>query len=308
MARGLRGFVSFEAGLTRGAVPEIEPLEAQVRELREARKRLKQQDRPLSTLKAQLARRDKRIERLRKGSKNRARTQQNLWVADSALRRFQKWLFIRTGALQWGTKSFEFWTFLMVLLALVRPKSVVELGSGRSTSYLTEYAMKEGIPFASIEENRFYVARNRLGLRHGFLSDGYLHHVPTGDDGWYRVEELNRVVDFPCELLFVDGPTEYFAPGSRTTERSLKWLAAASVTSKVLIVDDVDRRSNLEMFHKLVALSARKLCPLYLSFNVIREELRPNVIAIAVEPPSYDVLGKVCSEIGIELLNDYSVD
>lgn len=208
----------------------------------------------------------------------------------------------RIGALQWGTKSFEFWTILMVLLALVRPKSIVELGSGRSTSYLTEYAMKEGIPFASIEQNRFYAARTKRGLRNSFLDDSYLHHVPTDDDGWYRAEELNRVVDFPCELLFVDGPVDI---GSRPTEQSSKWLAAASATSKVVIVDDVHSRSNLEMFYKLVAASSTKLSPIYLSYNV---DPIPNVVAIAVESSSYDALSKVCSEIGIEFLSDYSVD
>ena len=209
-----------------------------------------------------------------------------------------KW---RIGVLQWGTKSFEFWTFLMVLLALVRPKSIVELGSGRSTSYLTEYAMKEGIPFSSIEQNRFYAARIKRGLRNSFLDDGYLHHVPTSEDGWYKVEELNRVVDFPCELLFVDGPVEL---GSRRTEQSSKWLATASATSKVVIVDDVHSRSNLEMFYELVATSA-KLFPVYLSYNV---QPVSNVVAIAVEFSSYDALRKVCSEIGIEFLHDYSVD
>jgi hypothetical protein len=214
-----------------------------------------------------------------------------------------RWHFlIRTGVFQWGTKSFEFWTLLMVLLALVRPKSIVELGSGRSTSYLTEYAMKEGIPFASIEQNRFYVARNKRGLRNSFLSDGYLHYVPIDEDGWYKVEKLNRVVDFPCELLFVDGPTEYGAQGSRLTKRASKWLAAASATSKVLIVDDVHRRSNLKMFNKLVARSG-KLFPVYLSYGGTVKR-GPNVIGIALESSVYDALSKVCSEISIEFLKD----
>jgi hypothetical protein len=194
----------------------------------------------------------------------------------------------------------------MVLLALVRPRSIIELGSGRSTSYLTEYAMKEGIPFASIEENRFYVARNKRGLRNSFLSDGYLHYVPTGEDGWYRVEKLNRVVDFPCELLFVDGPTEFLNRGSRRTERSSKWLTSTSAACKIIIVDDVHRRSNLEMFHELVATS-EQLFPMYLPYNHSKKR-GPNVIAIAVEPSSYEALSEICLEIGIEFLSYYSVD
>ena len=64
IARGLKGFVNFEAGLTRGNVPDVEHLEAQARQLGQARKRLMEQDQQLSALKAQLAQRDKRIEQL----------------------------------------------------------------------------------------------------------------------------------------------------------------------------------------------------------------------------------------------------
>jgi hypothetical protein len=243
----------------------------------------------------------RRTRKLLRRTKKRFRSTRNLF-------RFRIHKFkVRTGTRQWGTKSFEFWTFLMVLLALVRPKSMVELGSGRSTSYLTEYAMKEGIPFASIEQNRFYVVRNKRGLRNSFLSDGYLRYVPTGEDGWYRVEKLNRVVNFPCELLFVDGPTEFLAPGSRHTERSLNWLAAASATSKVVIVDDVHRKPNLEMFHKLVDASG-SLSPMYLSYKPKASNRDSNILAIAVESDSYDTLRKICSEVGIDILDDYAVD
>ena len=54
IVRGLKGFVGLEAGVTRGEVPSIELLEAQVRELGQARDRLK----------AQIAQRDRRIEKL----------------------------------------------------------------------------------------------------------------------------------------------------------------------------------------------------------------------------------------------------
>src|ERR687890_597800 len=77
-------------------------------------------------------------------------------------------LLVQSGVRHWGTKSFEFWTLLSVLLTLVRPGSIVELGSGRSTSYLAEYAMKESVPYASIEQNRFYARKIKRGLRNSF--------------------------------------------------------------------------------------------------------------------------------------------
>jgi len=71
IARGLTGFINFEAGLIRGVLPEIERPEGQLRQLGQARKKLKEQDRQLSTLKAQLARRDNKIQQLKQQSAKR---------------------------------------------------------------------------------------------------------------------------------------------------------------------------------------------------------------------------------------------
>lgn len=209
-------------------------------------------------------------------------------------------LLRQIGTQQWGTKSFEFWTLLSVLLVVVRPKSVVELGSGRSTSYLTEYAMKAGVPYASIEQNRFYAAKIKRGLRNSFLDHRHLHHVPLGQDGWYKIEKLNHVVNFPCEFLFVDGPSGN--PRGWHCEQPRKWLMAAAATSKIIIVDDVHRKPNLEIFYGLISKSENKLSPIYFSYHV-RE--KPNVIAIALVSSAYETFTKVCSEIKIELFSDY---
>ncbi|MEO8604010.1 MAG: hypothetical protein ABI629_15650 [bacterium] len=209
-----------------------------------------------------------------------------------------------SATLHWGTKSFEFWTFLLALLALVRPRSIVELGSGRSTSYLTEYAMKEGIPYASVEQNRFYVAKIRRGLRNSFLSGRYVHHVPLAADRWYAATRLDRVVDFPCEFLFVDGPVgvhESLGSGRRDGERSLAWLRAAAATSKIIMVDDVHRRSNLELFQALVADST-DLSTLFLAYDVIAA---PNVVAVAVPRAAYEALLTGCAALKVEYFTVY---
>jgi len=223
------------------------------------------------------------------------------------IRRHARRLAFVSGALPWGTKSFEFWTLLLVILAVVRPRSMVELGSGRSTSYLAEYAMKEAVPYASIEQNRVYAMKIRRGLRNSFLDPRYLHHVSIGRDGWYEMEKLNRVVTAPCEFLFVDGPVgaqEAVGRGVRRCERSDKWLAAAAATSKVIIVDDVHRKSNLELFHKLMSASER-LSPMYLSYRVQRI---PNVVAMAIPSSSYETIANICSEMKIEFFTDYSME
>jgi hypothetical protein len=222
-------------------------------------------------------------------------------------RRHARRLVFVSGALQWGTKSFEFWTLLLVILAVVRPKSIVELGSGRSTSYLAEYAMKEAVPYASIEQNRVYATKIKRGLKNSFLDPRYLHHIPIGQDGWYEMEKLDRIVNAPCEFLFVDGPVgvqEAIGGGVRRCERSDKWLTAAAATSKVVIVDDVHRKSNLELYYKLMSASER-LSPMYLSYSV---QKIPNVVAIAVASSSYKTIANICSEMKIEFFADFSVE
>jgi predicted O-methyltransferase YrrM len=212
-----------------------------------------------------------------------------------------------SGAVQWGTKSFEFWTLLMVILAVERPKSIVEFGSGRSTSYLAEYAMKQGIPYASIEQNPVYARSVKRGLSNSFLDPRYLHHIPIAEDGWYEAEPLNRVVTAACELLFIDGPVgaqESIGKGVRSCERSDRWLAAAAATSTVLIVDDVHRRPNLEMFHALMS-PLQHLRPMFLSYHVQRI---PNVLAIGIPSSSYDRIANICSEIKIAFFTEYSME
>jgi hypothetical protein len=255
------------------------------------------------------------------------RNQKQSWIKPNSIvwriARLVRRLCITTGVLQWGTKSFEFWTLLMVILAIVRPKSIVELGSGRSTSYLAEYAMKKGIRYVSIEQNRFYATKIRRGLRNSFLDPCYLHHVPIDQDGWYKMERLKRVVNFPSELLYVDGPVgvvDWLGKGVRNCERSQKWLKEAAAMSKVIIVDDVQLRSNLEIFYRLISTS-EKLSAIYLLYpanpyhvrkvpDVIAITTRtvPNVIAVAVESSFRESLIKVCSELKIEVLTDYSID
>jgi len=218
--------------------------------------------------------------------------------------RLARRVVLTTATMHWGTKSFECWTFLLALLALVRPRAIVELGSGRSTSYLTEYAMKSGAPFASIEQNRFYAAKIRRGLRNSFLSGRYVHHVPLADDGWYDTARLRRAVEFPCDFLFVDGPVgfdEALGRGRRHVERSVGWLRAAAATSRIVMVDDVHRRGNLALFEQLAQGPGRSA--LYLSYHV---QPVPNVLAVAVPRSAFDALAGVCQTLGIAFATDYA--
>lgn len=225
------------------------------------------------------------------------------WVRQSRL--VQRVGLFVTGRLQsmgvqtWGTKSFEFWTLLTAALWVVRPRSLLELGSGRSTSYLAEYAMKEGVPFVSVEQSRGFVRRVRRGLRASFVDDRFVHHVPIAPSRWYDVEVLDRLVTFACECVFVDGPVgaqEKLGDAVRDYEVARAWLKKAAPALRLLIIDDVHRRENLEMLEWL-ATPAAGLQTLFLSYRPGRGG--DNVVAASVEPASFERLSRACTAMGI---------
>ena len=79
--------------------------------------------------------------------------------------RFKSFVDHSTGLLTWETKSYEIWLVLQNLLYLLKPKTLLEFGSGRSTNYLAEYALKFGAKFISIEEHFYYCLKVNLTLK-----------------------------------------------------------------------------------------------------------------------------------------------
>jgi hypothetical protein len=108
----------------------------------------------------------------------------------------------------WATKSYEVWLLLLNLLFLVKPKKILELGSGRSTNYLAEYAGKLNAELISIEHNWYYYIKVKSGLKLLFLDTEYLKYVPVYGD-WYDIKKLDRFLSGynNIEFLFIDGPT-----------------------------------------------------------------------------------------------------
>jgi len=209
------------------------------------------------------------------------------------------------GLQTWGTKSFEFWTLLSSALWIVRPRSILELGSGRSTTYLGDYAQKEGISFASIEQNRRFAYRMRLSLRAGFVDPGYVHHVPIRGR-WYDLGRVQSLAPRPCELLFLDGPVgqqESLGPGQRTDHAAVRWLHSLAADVRLLVVDDLQRLANVGLADSLAA--AGGLEPLYLDYRP-RPGAR-NVVMLAVAPAHAQILHSVCSEAGVAVYRDPSL-
>jgi hypothetical protein len=207
-----------------------------------------------------------------------------------------------SGLRTFGTKSFEFWTLLAVTLWSVRPRSVLELGSGRSTSYIGEYAMKEGVPFVSVEQNRRWARRIRLALRAGLVDGSCVKHVPVRGD-WYDAGRLDVLAPSRCEMVFVDGPVgvqESLGGADRAGVTARRWLTRIAMDARVVVVDDVHRSANLVLADELAA--ANGLSTLYLAYAP--EPGVHNVVAVSVEVGALVPLREICAAGSIAVADD----
>ena len=207
----------------------------------------------------------------------------------------------RLGVLDWGTSGFEFWTLLHILLSITRPRSIIELGSGRSTLYFADYAASFGASFISVEQSRRYSSRVRRALRNSFLDPACVHRVALGVDGWYAQNDLDRLVDLPVECLFVDGPAgaqEQVGSGRRDAPRALKWLRESGPSARMIGVDDVHRAPNADLFRALIADRP--------DLGVLHLRYRPhakaeNRAAFAIPTEHIDAVWSVARALGIGL-------
>src|SRR5262245_60103474 len=98
----------------------------------------------------------------------------------------------------WGTKGFEFWTFLSLLLQSSRCKRLLELGSGRSTVTLAEYAQHTRAQFVSIETSPEWLQKWHLEFRflRLHLTRDPVHLVTLNPEtGWYELGQFRAATE-----------------------------------------------------------------------------------------------------------------
>lgn len=139
----------------------------------------------------------------------------------------------------WGAKDHKFWCLLSSLLISCKPRSILELGAGRSTTFFADYADAEGIDFASIEESPHWYAEIHRDLRFMFLSGKYIKHVPLDHaTRWYDKELFENAVEFNrYDLVMIDGPSGVGMRSSLSNQN----LDMALRDARMIIVDDTQR-------------------------------------------------------------------
>jgi predicted O-methyltransferase YrrM len=138
----------------------------------------------------------------------------------------------------WATKSHEFWVLLGALLHRLKPESILEFGSGRSSIYLSEYASKQKKCYVSIDNNEKWAMVHRLIARYGSIENDFFHFISLDSKGYYDENEVRKVISKPPDFVFLDGPNQ-----DRSGLMQHKYTLGLCEQADVIIIDDLQWRS-----------------------------------------------------------------
>ena len=136
-------------------------------------------------------------------------------------------------------------------LSELKPSCVLELGGGRSTLFLAEYAMGgrgERLHY-TIEHDARWVSKLNWNLQ-----EAHMHHfskilyAPIVND-WYDINYIRSQIPEKIDMLFIDGP-----PGdSRKSPRGQQFIdeLVESNELKLVVIDDTHREEN-DQFSKYI--------------------------------------------------------
>jgi hypothetical protein len=173
----------------------------------------------------------------------------------------------------WGTKGFEFWTFLSVLLKEVRPRAILELGCGRSSTFFADYAYAYDAIYLGIENDLRWFDKINLDIDLLGFGKRHLIHIELAPDAsWYSLEQFKvatsnpgqfdfALIDAPNEKRFFSSPAQiarYFRPkdgnpfGHRDDPAGLSAIKSVLQDCTVMMVDDVHKMHVFETVDRML--------------------------------------------------------
>jgi hypothetical protein len=229
-------------------------------------------------------------------------------------------------AVAWGTKGFEFWLLLSVLLQRIRPKALLELGCGRSSTFFADYAYALDAAYIGIENDARWVEKTELDIHLLGFGRRHIEHIPLAADGsWYDLEEFSRVTTKlgQFDFAFIDGPNEkqFFASERQITEHfppeqgnpfayrdDADGLAAVkSVTREcdVMIVDDVHKEHVFRTVDLMLSEPGRyeKLYYRYSPHPTVTNAL---CICLKRDKVAIEEFARLAESLGIQLRRKYA--
>lgn len=196
-----------------------------------------------------------------------------------------------------GTKPHSVWLAITASLQIAKTRHLVELGAGKSTRYLAEYSKEFGETFVSIEQNDSWVSVLALELEMAQLAEFAPIHAPIVD-GWYDFNEVTRAVPDTADSWLIDGPLG----NDRKNAAGKAFLKERCKESRLLIVDDLHRKHLFEFFDELVAQN-RWRDYVVLTYPIKPNPNEPNLIGIAMSPPSIRVLKKTLRLLDVSFVS-----
>jgi len=149
----------------------------------------------------------------------------------------------------WGTKGFEFWTFLSLLLHGSGCTRLLELGSGRSTVTLAEYARYKRAELVSLETSLEWLEKWKLELRYLRLSlpENPVRLVQQDQaTGWYQLPAFRAAIGDGSlfDFVLIDAPNraDGGSSGIRDAKIAIEELRGCTENADIVIIDDVHRR------------------------------------------------------------------
>lgn len=149
----------------------------------------------------------------------------------------------------WGTKGFEFWTFLSLLLLRAGSQRILELGSGRSTVSFAEYAKFAKAELVSIETSAEWFKKAQHELHFiGLPSDAVKYTEVDANSGWYCLEQFRSHVKGHFDCVLIDAPNNDRGDsrGMRDSVNAISELRELCQGSELVLIDDVHRRHVFE--------------------------------------------------------------
>jgi len=205
----------------------------------------------------------------------------------------------------WGTKGFQFWSFLSLLLDRSKCSRILELGSGRSTITLAEYAAFRNARFISIETDVAWFNKARWELLCLGMSDAPVRLVKwQSENTWYDIEQFRATVHDAetFDFAFIDGPNDNSGKsrGIRDNELALREILRCISGADIVVVDDVHRRHILDSIDRML-IDPKWYDKFFYDYSV--QSAYPNTICICIKKssPVRPEIGRIQEMLGMHL-------
>lgn len=158
-----------------------------------------------------------------------------------------------------GTASFS---QLYVLLSILRdstPQSVLEIGAGRSTKLITQYAAAAGTRSLHVDQDADWLARSLTENEHSTSLHAPLRPTSVGSRTvqWYDELPTGRF-----DFVLVDGPEAWDSERAYDRTGFLTWVPEVLDNEFVIVIDDTSRKGERALVEGLErALADRNVPP-----------------------------------------------